>query len=206
MVKSSLPQPHEHEALEIYSPGPLFTQTELQAMAADGVLTPLFLHSYLGPGVAPSPRLRARGAASAIPEAIRRKVVAGRLTAAWIYGCGESPEKLALLVDARHRISSLRSTRGCTLHEVRLGQMDVVSLGGILVTSPLRTALDVALSVEAERALPTLRGLLARPELGVKLRLLVLAVEAVPRLPHKKAALEKLAVLSREREEQRGAA
>ena len=84
--------------------------------------------------------------------------------------------------------------------------MDVVSLGGILVTSPLRTALDVALSVEAERALPTLRGLLARPELGVKLRLLVLAVEAVPRLPHKKAALEKLAVLSREREEQRGAA
>jgi hypothetical protein len=84
--------------------------------------------------------------------------------------------------------------------------MDVVSLGGILVTSPLRTALDVALSVEAERALPALRGLVARRELGVRLRLLVLAVEAVPRIPHKKAALETLAVLSREQEEQRGAA
>lgn len=44
--------------------------------------------------------------------------------------------------------------RGCILHEVRLGQLDVVSIGGLLVTSPLRTAVDVALHVEASRALP----------------------------------------------------
>src|SRR4029453_17712798 len=104
---------------------------------------------------------------------IRTKVVAGRLTAAWIYGCAAPPEKLSLLVDAKHRISSLRGTLPCSLHEVRLGQMDAVSLGGMLVSTPLRTAADIALHVEADRALPVLKRLLNRQELGVMLRLLV---------------------------------
>src|SRR5919205_4906 len=81
-------------------------------------------------------------------------------------------------------------------HEVRLGPFDVVSLGGLMVSSPLRTALDIALHVNAETAVPALRLLLAKPELDVRLRLLVLAVEAMPRLPHKNAALEKLALLA----------
>jgi hypothetical protein len=117
------------------------------------------------------------------------------MTAAWIYGCAGEPDRLALLVDATRRVSSLRSTRGCTLHEVRLGPFDVVSLGGLMVSSPLRTALDIALHVDAERALPALRRMLATPELDVRLRLLTLAVDATPRVPHKKAALEKLAAL-----------
>ena len=52
---------------------------------------------------------------------------------------------------------------------MRLGPFDVVSLGGLMVSSPLRTAVDIALHVEAERAVPALRALLARPELGVRL-------------------------------------
>ena len=118
------------------------------------------------------------------------------MTAAWIYGCAREPDRLALLVDAKRRISSLRSTRGCTLHEVRLGPFDVVSLGGLMVSSPLRTAVDIALHVDADRAVPALRRLLARPERDVRLRLLILAIEASPRLPHKQAALEKLALLA----------
>ncbi|MDQ0096852.1 type IV toxin-antitoxin system AbiEi family antitoxin [Arthrobacter bambusae] len=165
-------------------------------MAADGVLTPLYEKSFTPAGLAVTPRLRARAAALAVPDRIRRKVVAGRMTAAWIYGCADSPERLSLLVDAKHRISSLRSARGCILHEVRLGQMDVVSIGGLLVTSPLRTAVDVALHVEADRALPALSLLLSQEELGVRLRLVTLAVEASPRVPHKKAALRKLDALA----------
>ena len=64
-----------------------------------------------------------------------------------------------------------------------------------MVSSPLRTALDIALHVDAERAVPALQALLARPELGVRLRLLRLAVEASPRVPHKRAALVKLAAV-----------
>jgi hypothetical protein len=68
-----------------------------------------------------------------------------------------------------------------------------------MVSSPLRTALDIALHVDAERALPALRNMLASPELDVRLRLLTLAVEATPRVPHKKAALEILSALSPQR-------
>lgn len=166
-------------------------------MATDGVLTPLYEKSFTPSGLDVTPRLRARAAALVFPDRIRRKVIAGRMTAAWIYGCADAPERLSLLVDAKHRISSLRSAPGCILHEVRLGQLDVVSIGGLLVTSPLRTAVDVALHVEADRALPALGMLLAKEELGVRLRLLVLAVEASARVPHKKAALRKLAALGR---------
>ncbi|MCT9867858.1 hypothetical protein [Paenarthrobacter aurescens] len=181
---------------ELYSPSRIFSWNELQGMAFDGILLPLYGKSYASPGVAVTHRLRARAAALTVPERIRTKVVAGRLTAAWIYGCANPPEHLSLLVDAKHRISSLRGTTACSLHEVRLGQMDVVSLGGMLVSSPLRTAADIALHVEADRALPALKRLLEREELGVRLRLLTLAVEAAPRVPHKKRALATLSRLA----------
>lgn len=183
------------ENCELYSPGALFSWPELQAMAADGVLTQLYQRGYLPPGADASPQLRARAASLAVAPAIRQRVVAGRMTAAWIYACAPEPDRLALLVDANRRISSLRSVRGCTFHEVRLGPFDVVSMGGLMVSSPLRTAVDVAMHVDEERALPALRALLARPELGVRLRLLRLAVDASPRVPHKRAALAKLAAL-----------
>jgi hypothetical protein len=183
------------EQFGLYSPGPLFSWPELQAMAADGVLTQLYQRGYLPPGAHASPQLRARAASLAVAPAIRQRVVAGRMTAAWIYGCAAEPDRLALLVDANRRVSSLRSVRGCTFHEVRLGPFDVVSMGGLMVSSPLRTAVDVALHVEAGLALPALRAFLATPELGVRLRLLRLAVEASPRVPHKKAALAKIAAL-----------
>lgn len=180
---------------ELYSAGTLFSWPELQAMASDGVLTQLYQRGYVEPGTRATPQLRARAAACAIPLVIRQRIVAGRMTAAWIYGCAREPDRLALLIDANRRVSSVRSTRGCTFHEVRLGPFDVVSLGGLMVSSPLRTALDIALHVDAEQALPALAAFLARPELDVRLRLLRLAVEAVPKPPHQRAALEKLAAL-----------
>jgi hypothetical protein len=181
---------------ELYSPGRPFAWPELQSLAADGILAQFHQHGFTLPEAPASPQLRARAAANAVPAAVRQRVVAGRMTAAWIYGCAAEPDKLALLVDAKRRISGLRNTRGCTLHEVRLGPFDVVSMGGLMVSSPLRTALDIALHVEAHRALPALTGLLARPEKDVRLRLLVLAIEATPRVPHKRAALAKLALLA----------
>ncbi|MFJ5860165.1 type IV toxin-antitoxin system AbiEi family antitoxin [Pseudarthrobacter sp. NPDC092439] len=181
---------------EMYAPGMPFTPPELQSLAADGVLTRLHQNGFTLPDVRHSAQLRARAAAVSVPLQVRQRVVAGRMTAAWIYGCAAEPDRLALLVDAKRRVSGLRNTRGCTLHEVRLGPMDVISLGGLMVSSPLRTALDIALHVEAGLALPALASLLGRPQQDVRLRLLVLAIEATPRVPHKLAALEKLARLA----------
>lgn len=181
---------------ELYSPGKPFAWPELQSMAADGVLAQFHQHGFTLPDAPASPQVRARTVAHSVPAAVRQRVVAGRMTAAWIYGCAAEPDRLALLVDAKRRISSLRNTRGCTLHEVRLGPFDVVSMGGLMVSSPLRTAVDIALHVDPYRALPALAALLARPERDVRLRLLVLAIEASPRVPHKRTALEKLALLA----------
>lgn len=181
---------------ELYAPGLPFSAPELQSLAVDGVLTRLHQNGFTLPDVRHSAQLRARAAAGSVPAQVRQRVVAGRMTAAWIYGCAAEPDRLALLVDAKRRVSGLRNTRGCTLHEVRLGPMDVVSLGGLMVSSPLRTALDIALHVEAGVALPALANLLARPQQDVRLRLLVLAIEATPRVPHKLAALDKLARLA----------
>ncbi|WP_285240347.1 type IV toxin-antitoxin system AbiEi family antitoxin [Pseudarthrobacter sp. MEB009] len=185
-----------HQFPDLYVPGLPFAWPELQALAADGLLARIHQHGYVLPEVQVSSQLRARAAAGAVPLQVRRRVVAGRMTAAWIYGCAAEPDRLALLVDAKRRVSSLRNTRGCTLHEVRLGPFDVVSLGGLMVSSPLRTAVDVALHVEEGRAVPALANLLARPQNDVRLRLLVLAIEASPRVPHKRAALAKLARLA----------
>lgn len=177
---------------ELYVPGVLFSWPELQSMASDGVLARLSQRGYVPPGTRPTPQLRARAASVLIGPGIRQRVVAGRMTAAWIYGCAAEPDRLAMLVDANRRISSLRSTRGCTFHEVRLGPFDVVSLGGLMVTSPLRTSVDIALHVDHGRAVPALRALLDRPELGLRVRLLRHAIEATPRIPFRKAALSKL--------------
>ncbi|MCU1518790.1 MAG: hypothetical protein JWQ75_3511 [Pseudarthrobacter sp.] len=181
---------------EVYSPGKPFTWPELQSLAADGVLSQFHQRGYTLPEVSPSPQMRARAAGNGVPAAIRQRVVAGRMSAAWIYGCAAEPDRLALLVDTKRRISSLRNTRGCTLHEVRLGPFDVVSLGGLMVSSPLRTAVDIALHVDSRLALPALERLLARPENDVRLRLLVLAIESTPRVPYKRSALDKLARLA----------
>ncbi|MDI3213418.1 hypothetical protein [Arthrobacter sp. AL12] len=186
------PAAHEPAPSELYSPGALFSWPELQAMAADGLLTQLYQRAYLAPGTRPTTQLRARAASVLVSPAIRQRVVAGRMTAAWIYGCAAEPDRLAMLVDASRRISSLRSTRGCTFHEVRLGPFDVVSLGGLMVSSPLRTSVDIALHVDPGRAVPALRALLGKPELGLRLRLLVHAIESTPRMPYRKAALAKL--------------
>ena len=103
---------------ELYAPGMPFAFPELQALAADGLLTRFHQHGYSLPGSTATPQLRARAAAGAVPAAVRQRVVAGRMTAAWIYGCAAEPDRLALLVDAKRRVSSLRNTRGCSLHEV----------------------------------------------------------------------------------------
>lgn len=193
LVPGSLIPAGDLRPLELYTPGDLFSWPELQSLCSDGILAHLFRDAYVLPGQSPTASLRARAAARGVPASIRRRVVAGRMTAAWIHGCSPPPERLALLVDSNHRISALRATRGCTLHQVTLGRCDVVSLGGLMVSSPLRTAVDLALHVPAEFAVPALQKLLQRRQGDVRLRLLELAISTSPRLPHKVAALEKLA-------------
>ena len=172
-----------------------FTAVELQAMEADGVLRRSVGGAYVPALAADGPELRARTVAVLLPERVRARTVAGRLTAAWVYGCAPAPETPVMLVESSHRISGLRSSSRLLVHEVSFGPFDVIELGGLQVTAPLRTAVDLAVHGEDLRAVPALRRMLAQPGLGLTFGLVARALEALPRQPHKEKARRTLARL-----------
>lgn len=119
------PAPLVHPAALAAAPG-LVSRADLgdvawQVLLRDGDLVPLRGDMALPRGVAETPALRA---AALAPEVARRDVVA-RVAAAWVHLGGPPPPR-AVVVDG-----------------AALGPRDVVRLGGVLVTSPARTAVDL---------------------------------------------------------------
>ena len=179
-------------------PGRPFTPAELQAMAIDGVLRRLVGDSY-APAPAPvTAELRAAALATTYDPRLRHRTVVGRQSAAWIYGCAPEPPVPVLLVPSPRRLSSARKARGVLVHEVWLGDFDVIELGPLRITSPLRTAVDMAMHGETPLASLVLRRLLGRSGLGLTPSLVSRALEALPRQPRKQRGREVLARLLRE--------
>ncbi|MCU1446581.1 MAG: hypothetical protein JWP54_2239 [Cryobacterium sp.] len=81
--------------------------------------------------------------AGAIQRSAPRRAAAERLTAAWIFGLAAEPAEHQFCVDVGARTGN-RPGAGAQLREVRLGSADTVRLGRLLVTTPLRTAIDLA--------------------------------------------------------------
>lgn len=184
-------------AERILTPGDPFTAGELQAMALDQLVVPLYAECYLLPGTACAGDLRGRALALSLPPAVLGRTVAGRLTAAWIYGCAPPPAPASLLVDHRHRISAVRpfgrtAPHRFTVHEVALGPCDVAVVGGMAVTTPLRTAVDLALHAMPGQAEDALRRLTADSSLGCPASLVRKALEGSARVPGKREALQRL--------------
>lgn len=169
-----------------------FTRSELNGLVLDGLAQPLSQDCFASGTAVVDARLRARALAERIPFEARQRVVAGRLSAAWIHGHSREPGRPVLYIAPGRRAGTLRHGLRAELHDIQLGSHDVVSLGGILVTSPLRTALDIASSLRPELAVPVLRSMLDDGGRGLSWRVLRLAVEhaAPPRV--REAALAKV--------------
>ncbi|MCH6470257.1 type IV toxin-antitoxin system AbiEi family antitoxin [Sinomonas terrae] len=195
LPKSSRPLP-AGRLPQILVPGRPFTSSELQAMANDGVLQQLVGDSYAPATSTPTPELRAASLAAMLNARLKRRTVVGRMSAAWIYGCAPAPPAPVLLVPAPRRLSSTGRGHGALVHEVVLGDFDISEFGAILVTSPLRTAVDIAVHSEGTLAAQTLRRLLGQPGLGLTSSLVRRAVETLPRQPHKQRARDLLARLA----------
>ncbi|GAA2197383.1 type IV toxin-antitoxin system AbiEi family antitoxin [Sinomonas flava] len=161
-----------------------FTAVELQAMEHDGVLRRLIADAYVPIQCGEAPELRARGLAAILAPRLVHRTVVGRLTAAWVYGCAGRPDTPVLLVDGSRRMSTLRATHRLLVHEVYFGPFDVVELAGVRVTSPLRTAVDLAIHSEEGVSVPVLRRMLAQPRLGLTVGLVARGLDALPRQPH----------------------
>lgn len=102
--------------------------------------------------------VRAQAAALLVPP----RVIAERMTAAWIFGLVPEPTRHHFCVDARTRAHVPPSSR-IQLREVSCTTDDTLVLGGLRVTTPLRTVVDLARhgAVEEQALVQVIAALLA---------------------------------------------
>lgn len=158
---------------------------ELHAMQLDGVLVQIVGHAFRSTAVQESPALRAAALAHHIPAVLATRAVLGQLSAAWVYGCAPPPGVLALLQHHAVRSAGLPPFSGCTLRQVRLEDADVQRVGGVLVTTPLRTALDVARTAPLPLARAVIGAMCARPALHCSLGRIRLGLQGATHVPGK---------------------
>ncbi len=147
-------------------PGVQFILAELHAMKLDGVLHHVYGEAFLPTGISETPELRAAALALAVPASLVGRAIVGQLSAAWIYGCAPSPQPLALLLNSGGKSALLPPLSGCSLRQVHIRPVEVWKLAGAYVTSPLRTAVDVARTAPLPLARAVLESMTAQPELG----------------------------------------
>ncbi|BDI22805.1 hypothetical protein [Herbiconiux sp. L3-i23] len=94
---------------------------------------------YLAVDAIEDPALRAATLASSIPA----PRVADRATAAWIWGARVAIPRPIEVCVGRGLSNKVDALRGMQLREATLASHDTVELGGIAVTTPRRTALDL---------------------------------------------------------------
>lgn len=112
---------------------------ELQAMRLDGELFAL-VGAWCPVDVVETPEVRA----PAVMARRSDRLVAARRTAAWIWGALPVLDRpIELCTDVRAR-ARLRPGADAVVHEYVLGHGEVVELGGVRVTSPSRTLIDLA--------------------------------------------------------------
>ncbi len=175
----------------LFHAGEVFTSAELQSMRLEGLVRLVIGGSYLRSDFQENPATRSQAAARSVPHPIRQRVALGRSCAAWIYGCAPAPALISLVTDHRRRTTALPPFTPAVMHQVSLGPFDVNLVGGVSVTTPLRTALDIA--VHGDRsAVAVLRAIGRAPELGCPLRLVEAALINTSRVPGKARALTRL--------------
>lgn len=170
----------------------IFSGVELQAMRIDGLLHRVCGDSYARADLQLDPESRAQSAILCVPPALRTRVALARQSAAWVYGCAPLPATVNLVTDHRRRTTALPPFSDALMHQVALGPCDLRRVGGVSVTSPLRTGLDVAVHGHDSWAVPALHKLAAHPSLDCDLMLVVRALEATRRVPGKTRALARL--------------
>lgn len=132
------------DATVLLAPGTLFTLAELHGMKLDGVLIPVLGHTFRPAAIPETLEIRAAAVSHHIPASLVHRAVVAQLSAAWVYGCAPPPDVFSLLVGNDGNSVAPPPFCGCSIRQVHLDALDVRTLGAVPVTSPLRTALDVA--------------------------------------------------------------
>lgn len=123
----------------IYLPGERLSVAELSAARLDGDLV------EIGEGYMPADAVESTATRAASLRSIcGSRLVVGSWSAAWVYGAlPEPPSRHSVMRGAAHRVGNLIDRRAI-FHDVGVEDRDVSDVEGVLVTSPLRTVIDVA--------------------------------------------------------------
>ncbi len=143
----------------LYLPGSTLTMAELTAARIDGDVF------EIGEGYIPADLVEARSTrASSVACLIPVDTAASGPTAAWIHGAGDSPPAIHHVRRAvERRIRSNRQAR-VVLHDTSVPSTELEVLGGVLVMTPTRTMVDLALGVHRDESLVRWLVLLAETD------------------------------------------
>ncbi|MDP3949857.1 SAM-dependent methyltransferase [Microbacterium sp.] len=172
-----------------YRPGALLSQQELGAARLDGLLV------EVGEGYMPADLPEDAGArAAAVSPILSPGYAASGPTAAWVHGVGDTPparHHTQRAVDHRPRIDQRRDV---IAHEGRVPHSDLIVIGEIPVTTPLRTLTDLVLTSGRYRECAVWM-----PEMAAAFPSLVPQVQTLlaarSRMPGKRAAMSAVAAL-----------
>lgn len=166
-----------------------FPRVELAALVTDGVLVPVVLGAHVLRGRPVTRAVKVAALEALLPPHLLHRGVLGRLSAAWFYACARPPTSLPVLLDKLRRTTMSPVPEGITLHQVTLGGYDLHEAGPVRVTTPLRTAVDLALHVPEREGAAALQTLMDAPHLHCPPVLVHTALESFERLPGRRAAL-----------------
>lgn len=165
----------------LYLPGDRLTIPELSAARLDGHVV------ELGEGYIPADLVEDSSTrAASIADLVPADTAASGPTAAWIHGAGDTPPARHHVRRAVQRRIRAMSTARVALHDTSLPPTDVLVIGGVTVMTPVRTMVDLALSVHRDESLRRWVLLLAQtdPRLVPEA---ISALETMGRVPGKRA-------------------
>lgn len=192
----STPSPWGSGHVSVLLPGEPFGGAELAAMVSDGILNRILLDAHVPVGTALTRPTKLHVLRSVIPPHLQRRGVLGRLGAAWFYDCAKVPDPLPILV-AKEARTTTTLPRGFSLHQTAFNTFDRVIHEDLAVTSPLRTAVDVALHVPGADGTRALHWLMASPHLHCPPELVLAALDAVGKKPGRRQAVARVRKVGR---------
>lgn len=158
---------------------------ELWAACRDGELVPLSSSAFTFADLPQTPAVRAL----AVQPVLARRMLIERHSAAWVHGALHTPPRLhTVAVRYAHRSSASRDL--ATVREVVVRPGDTMTIAGLEITTPLRTAVDLARDrgFDEPRDSPVLARLLVNSGLPECREYLA----AIRNLPHKALALHRI--------------
>ena len=168
-----------------------FSEAERSALRLDGECVPLGL-TVVPVDVPVVPAVRAASLSAAVAK---HDLVVDLRTAAWVHGAVQQlPRPLTLAVD----VSRARRTKlvAPPPREARFRADDLVRLGGVLVTTPLKTAFDLLRLDQAQDHPAEEIAAALLSDAGLSPAVAAALAHLQPGCPHKQRGIDRLAALA----------